>query len=365
MLGFSGKNSRPGLVRAASLRFLPVLSLLSLLLASCATVPPSRPATGWLAVLPDLGPDSLYASVDVASSWSLVDSLAASVGAEAGELERIRGNLHRVHAHIRLSSGASSGRAPQLYLIALGSFSAGSIARRLNSDSSWERIMLEPLPGGDFRSHHWSDRTYWRKDQLEIAVPARGILFVTAGVPAGVPAAESLLRRLFFPQEQPLPAQARAESESADIFLYIPNPAFLASLWSASSTAAPAKAASRVQEPGALLQKLPIRQGWISARRQVSAPAAPSGDRKGYELDAVFLLDQVDNPRSVELLLRLMLTLWLRKVRAEDPVETLKAATISADAGSARIDSFFLKDREIAAFLQTLLPENLGSRGRW
>ena len=128
---------------------------------------------------------------------------------------------------------------------------------------------------------------------------------------------------------------------------------------------AAAQAQSRAQDPGALLQNIPIRQGWISARRQssgrFSGQEVQAGDRQGYELEAVFLLDQVQNPRSVELLLRLMLTLWLRKAQAEDPVETLKATKISVDAGSARIDSFFLEDEQIVLFLQTLLPQMPGS----
>ena len=73
----------------------------------------------------------------------------------------------------------------------------------------------------------------------------------------------------------------------------------------------------------------------------------------------MLLLDRVDNPRAVELLLRLILTLWLRKVQAEDPVETLKAAAISVDAEYARIDSLFIEDGQIVLFLQTLLPETL------
>ena len=76
------------------------------------------------------------------------------------------------------------------------------------------------------------------------------------------------------------------------------------------------------------------------------------------------MLEEVDSPRSVELLLRLMLTLWLRKVQVEDPVQTLKEATITADSETARIESLILEQEVIASFIGTLVPENLGGGPR-
>ena len=71
------------------------------------------------------------------------------------------------------------------------------------------------------------------------------------------------------------------------------------------------------------------------------------------------MLAEADNPRSVELLLRLMLTLWLRKVQVEDPVKILKQASITADPEAARIDSLYLEEQQIVSFFATLFP---GSR---
>ena len=367
MLRIFKKSSGSRLTGPAALPLLPVAILISLLLASCATMPPSIPTTGWLSVLPPLGSDSLYASADVASSWDLLKILAEATGNDTEALERVIGKLDRVHACIRLSPDPSAGLGPRLALIAVGRYSTGPVVRRLNGDPSWERIKLDPLPDGSSSSSRWSYRTFWRRGEAQIAVPQRGVLFVTAdGLAADYSAgaaafgAEAMLRRFQRPEPQPLPSLAQTASESADIFFYIPDPVSLALARSASS-AASARTQSRAQDPGALLQNLPIGQGWISARRQapgqVSGQGTRPADRQGYELEAVFLLDQVDNPRSVELLLRLMLTLWLRKIQAEDPVEILKAAKISADAESARIDSFFLEDEQIVSFLQTLLPE--------
>jgi hypothetical protein len=373
MLRISGKSRRFGLARRAALRYLPTLGLVSFLLASCATIPPPGPPSGWLSVLPPLSSDSLYASADVASSWNLFKVLAEATGNDTGTLERIMGKLNRVHACVRLSPDRSPEQGPELALIALGRFSTGPVARRLNGDPAWERIELEALPGGDSSSSLWPYRTFWRSPEAQIAVPQRGVLFVSAGVPAVRPAdghaagadsygVEALLRRFRRPEARALPSQVQAESESADLFFYIPDPAYLALARRASPTAS-AEARSRAQDPGTLLQNLPIRQGWISARRQdrgqIPGQETESGDRRGYDLQAVFLLDRVKNPRSVELLLRLMLTLWLRKIQADDPVEILKAATISADAESARIDSLFLEDEQIVLFLQTLLPTTL------
>jgi hypothetical protein len=328
MLRFSEKSRRSKIILHGipAGRLVAVLSLCSLFLLSCATFPPLERTTGWLAVLPPLTADSLYMSVDVAKSRGLLEALAEASGGEKGELERIIGKLDRVHACIRLSPGKSPEQVPEFSLIALGKLSPGSVACQLNRDRSWERVMLERLPG------RGSYRTYWRKDGFEIAAPARGIVFVAGGGPAGGDSAdggsagaESLLRRLHSPEAQPLPVQARGEPETADIS---------------------------------------IRQGWISARRHESDSGAAQEGREDYELEAVFLLDQVESARSVELLLRLMLTLLLRKVQVEDPVQTLKAVTVSADSESARIESLFLEAGEIASFIKILLPENLGSGGR-
>jgi len=364
MLRFSEKTHQAQITPAAASRPAPALSLcvlialLSVLVLSCATIPSIETAGGWLGVLPDLTPDSLYVSADVASSLGLLEVLALTEGGESPELKRAIGNLERVHARIRLSPGASAGKLPELSLIALGQLSPGSVACKLNLDPSWERMMLERTPGRGFSSSHWSHRTYWRKEQLEIAVPQRGVLFASAGAqaegdlavdapagyhPAGV---EALLRRLHAPKAQGLPARALGDLQTADIFVYIPDPVAAVSLQAASAATAPSS-----QDPGKLLQNLPIRQGWISARRR----------GQGYELGIVFLLEEADNPRSVELLLRLMLTLWLRKVQVEDPVKILKQASITADSEAARIDSLYLEEQQIVFFFATLFPGSLSA----
>jgi len=355
------------LSRILSLRLLLFLCFFPLLLLSCATIPTTQPTAGWLAVLPPLTPDSLYASVDVASSWSLLETLVEAGGNGTEQLERIIGKLDRVHARIRFSPEASTG--PEFHMIAVGSFPSGPVTRRLNRDPSWQRIVLEPPSGRGFSGSHQSYRTYWRKGTLQIAVPEPGLLLLTGAVQAGAdpagsgPAgpdggegAEALLRGLHAPGLQSLPSEARGASESADIFFYIPDPAVLA-LSAATSAASSTRSAPSAQDPGALLQNLPIRQGWISARQLTS----PEGE-EGYQLEVVFLLAGVEKPRSVEMLLRLILTLWLRKSQVEDPVQTLKTVTFRTDTESARIESLFLKTGEIASFFETLLPEDLGGR---
>ena len=359
---FPEKNGGSELSRILSLRLLLFLCFFPLLLLSCATIPTTQPTAGWLAVLPPLTPDSLYASVDVASSWSLLETLAEAGGNGTEQLERIIGKLDRVHARIRFSPEASTG--PEFHMIAVGSFPTGPVTRRLNRDPSWQRIVLEPPSGRGNYGSRWSYRTYWRKGEFQIAVPEPGLLLLTGAVqaqgepagsgpadPDGAAGAEALLRLLHAPRAQSLPSEARGVSESADIFFYIPDPAVLA-LSAASST----RTAQPAQDPGALLQNLPIRQGWISARQLTS----PEGE-EGYQLEVVFLLAGVEKPRSVEMLLRLILTLWLRKSQVEDPVQTLKTATFRTDTESARIESLFLKTGEIVSFFETLLPEDLGA----
>jgi hypothetical protein len=160
--------------------------------------------------------------------------------------------------------------------------------------------------------------------------------------PAG---AGALLLRLHAPQAQSIPAEAREAADAAELFLYIPDPVMLAS--------APAQSSS--QSPGALMQNLPLRQGWISARGHTS----PEGEQ-GYEMAAVLLLDPVQNPRSVERLLRLLVTLWLRRIEVADPVAKLQRMAIAVDSESARIDSLFLESGEIASFFASLLVRNPG-----
>lgn len=363
---FPEKNSGSELSRILSLRLLLFLCFFPLLLLSCATIPTTQPTAGWLAVLPPLTPDSLYASVDVASSWSLLEPLAGAGGNGTEQLERIIGRLNRVHARIRFSPEASTG--PEFQMIAVGSFPTGSVTRRLNRDPSWQRIVLEPPSERGFSSSRWSYRTYWRKGEFQIALPEPGLLLLSGAVqargdlsgsgpadPDGAAGAEALLRRLRAPGAQTLPSEARGVSESADIFFYIPDPAVLALSAAVSSATSSTRTAPSAQDPGALLQNLPIRQGWISARQLTS----PEGE-EGYQLEVVFLLAGVEKPRSVEMLLRLILTLWLRKSQVEDPVKTLKSATFRTDTESVRIESLFLETGEIVSFFETLLPEDLG-----
>ncbi|UCF96404.1 MAG: hypothetical protein JSV89_14635 [Spirochaetaceae bacterium] len=333
----SRSAARGAAVNRSAARLVCLFPLMFLLLFSCATLPPSQEEAHWMGVLPPLSPDSLYASVDVASSRSLLKILAATAGSELEQLERLTAKLSRVHTRIRLAQG----EPPDFAMIALGDLTSGSVARRLDLDPAWERVQLERMPGRGFTSTHWSYRTYWRKGNLQVAVPQRSVLLASGGDPAG---AETLLRRFHAPGSDRLPAEVSAELEGADLFFYLPDPLALAAI---------SLSASSAQDPAVVFQRLPIRQLWISA----AGSGAAGGE--DYELEVVFLLSEVENPRAVETLLRLMLTLWMRKVQAEDPVGKLKAATIRTDGGSARIESLTLSPAELASFFQILLPVNL------
>jgi hypothetical protein len=275
----------------------------------------------------------VYASIDPTSSRGLLETLARTAGAETEQLERITTSIHRAYAQIRFSPGGPL----SFSLIALGEVKPTSVALQLNLDPAWQRVLLSKFPDRGFTGSHWSYRTYWRNaaSGLQIACPQRGVLFVAGGAPA---AAALMLQRLQSPGANPLPAEAALDLEAADIFLYFPDPAGLA----ASS------------DPGLLPRQLPIRQIWISA----------TAEQGSYDLEAVFLLSEVENLRAVELLLRLMLTLWLRSAEVEDTVEKLKAARIRVEQGSARIDSLSLTGPEIASFFQALVPEGFPADGQ-
>jgi len=303
-----------------------------LLLLSCATVPPPEQAERWMGVLPSPSPDSLYASLDVASSWPLVKSLAETAGAEIAQLEAITDRLTRVHARIRLSSE----RPPGVCLVALGEFTPGSVACRLNLDPSWQRVMLDRVPGA---GAHWPYRTYWVRGNIQLAVPKAGVLLLAAD---GVTGAAELLASLHAPDPDPLPVRALAAAETSALFLYLPDPLRLISASASSSAPAPA-----VQDPGAIFRRVPIERAWITVRPH----------EEDYRLDAVFLLTEVENPRSVEVLLRLMLTLWMRGSEVEDAVQKLKAVRIRTEGGAAVIESLHLSAAEIASFVRTVLPE--------
>lgn len=329
------KDLRPGLpVTPAVMRRLPGLFvLLALILASCATLPSSRGASQWIEVLPPASPESVYASIAPSSSHGLLETLARIAGAETEQLERITTRIHRAYVQIRLSPGG----APEFSLIALGEVTPTSVALQLNLDPAWQRVLLSKFPGRGFTGSHWSYRTYWRNaaSGLQIAVPQRGVLFVARGAPT---AAAGMLQRLQSPGVDPLQPEAAQDLETADIFLYFPDPVGLAASLGS----------------GLLSQQLPIRQVWISAE----------AEQDSYDLEAVFLLSEVENLRAVELLLRLMLTLWLRKAEVEDPVGKLKAARIRVEQGSARIDSLSLTSPEIASFFQALVPEGFPADGQ-
>ena len=73
------------------------------------------------------------------------------------------------------------------------------------------------------------------------------------------------------------------------------------------------------------------------------------------------MLSQQQDSRSLEVLLRLLLTVWMRRAQVSDPVAKLKAVTIRADEGALHIDSLRLKPGELASFLQLLLPQDIGA----
>jgi hypothetical protein len=283
------------------------------------------------------------------------------------QLAKISDSISRLQARIRLCPP----QPPEFSMVALGKLNPGAVACRLNRDRSWQRVVLQQAAEKESPSPR-SYRTYWQKDNLQIAAPQRSVLFVSGSDPEG---AATMLHRLLSPGANPLPAEVFNKSQNTDLFLYFPDPLALAALTSTAS-------ASESREAGAMLQKLPIRSMWIGATaiqqlteltgRESSPPAgsdgkapSPAGSdasgtgagRQIYEMEAVFLLSEVDNPRSVELLLRLMLTLWLRNAQMEDVVGKLKSATIRVEQGRASITALVLSAGEIASLLKVLVPE--------
>jgi hypothetical protein len=316
---------------------LSLLPLGAVLLISCVSAPRHREEALWIGVLPALSPDSLYASFDVASSRALLETLFEPGGAGIEELDRLAGRLSRVDAVIR----PFAGQKPCLYLLAQGRLSPTAVSLKLNNEPGWRRVVLSPQPELGWTGTHWSYRTYWYNQDVQIAAPRKSVLLLAVGDPG---AARKLLGRLHSPGPNPLPSAAAAEAEKADIFLFLPDPPFLA---------AAARTASVPSRDAGLLQGLPIRQGWISARAVA----------EGYELHGVLALSEQEDSRSLEVLLRLLLTVWMRRAQVSDPVQKLKALTMRADGGALHIDSLLLSAGELASFFRLLIPEDVGTGG--
>jgi hypothetical protein len=186
----------PGPVRAG------VASLaLAALLASCATLPPVRPAGSWFDRLPE-GPVYLY--LDAASErFFLKDAVSGAPKNFSGAVER----TSAVYAVLDPGSPGSAGSG--LSLVATGNFPVGAMRFAMATNGSWKQKRDGPVS--------WYENSH----RVQIAFPENGAVFVTDDASRGTVAA---MIRGGTGRREPFPPQFLEACGRNPLCLYVADP---------------------------------------------------------------------------------------------------------------------------------------------
>jgi hypothetical protein len=338
----------------------PGLLALSLLLASCATLPSARPAGSPWAPLPADG--DLYLYADVRQTRGLLEPLAARLagfaalrdgGLEGGQAARNGSRLgplldrsEEVYACLRFPGPAAE-------LAVTGRWSPNLLAARLDWSCGWVRH--QPSPDSP---PYWSER----RSGLEVGSPARGLLLAASGQPGAL---QRMTARRLSPQAGPVELVRDKDPRVGPLLAGAALYAFL-----------PAAAGAAGEAGGG--GGLPVRELWLAAQRgegleyRGSTPGQ-NPPRRQYELSLLASLagpsggePGAPNPRALTALVRLVAAGWLRKAGIPEVAARLRQMEVEVNAGGLAVRGLRLAEPELLALLQSALQpaeEGSGARG--
>ena len=272
-------------------------------LASCATVPPSRPAVPLWGLLP--ADSELFLFADLQAARGLLEPLAGRLlHSQPGQLGKLLERTDELYAGLRFQPGAP----PHAEAAVLGRYSPDAVGLCLDWSCGWRRSPGQP--------------PFWRNLRLpvEVAAPERGLLLVAYGAQ---PDARGLLARWQNPGPDPLerldltePGLRQELLAGSDLYAFLP-------------TLPPA------------LGQLPLYSLWLAARRQ----------GEGYTLGALALLDQEPDPRVMLNVVRLAAAAVMRKAGLANVAERLKELEVRVSGRTVVVSGLSLGRGELLQML--------------
>jgi len=281
-----------------------------LILGSCATLPPERPAAEWFAVLPDSSTFYLVLNLDTAGA------LFREILIEADLEEEAENSLFERTSKVFGAVELKPGSAPAISLLLLGRYPRLAAKLQLSLSKSWKKVS--------------SPETYWQHSVLniQVAIPQKNVLLISTG------AIHALLEGIKEPAPFFLPTGVKGDLKLADALVYFPE------------LPGGGGAANEAQLPG-----LPIREVWIFSR----------GEDEVHELTASFNLSEVKNARILEALFRLLLTMWLRETEVENLAARLQGVEVRVEEKMVRITGLFFSAPELSRFFGALISQSMVS----
>ena len=275
--------------------------LMVLGLGACASFRPGEEAprqvtpSDWVGILP---PEStVFASLNVSSFQTLLRSYFPSARSR-----RLLARLDRVYAGITISEL----KAPEFSLIGVGDFSSGRFRVPLCLNREWRRV----------------GKSYWVQQKgessLELAVPRRDLLLAANG---------SLSRLLARYDERPvcpLPDEVSGRMAHSELLLFFPG----------------------LEAAAAGLENFPVEAVFLEV--------APAGEN--YQVSAGLVLAEMAGPGPKAALIRLALSVWLRRVNRADLAGKLKDLEIRTLDGHLRLEGLILTRAEIEEILSLWIP---------
>lgn len=278
-----------------------------IILGSCATLPPERPADEWFAVLPDSS--TFYMVLNFDTAEALFREILIEVDLEEGAENSLFKRTSKVFGAVELKPGST----PAVSLLAVGRYPRLMAKLQLNLSKSWKKVS--------------TPETYWQHsiENIQVAIPQKNVLLISTG------AIHALLAGIKEPAPFFVPTGVKGDLKLADALVYFPV------LPGGGGTGKESQ-----------LTDLPIREVWVFSR----------GEGEVHEVTASFNLSEVKNARILEALFRLLLTMWLRETEVENLAARLQSVEVRVEDKMVRITGLFFSTPELSRFFGALISQS-------
>jgi len=298
---------------------LGIISLLIILLASCATSPPIRPFEEWFSVLP--GDADIYFYFNNTTTGDLVLKVLREGKLLDKDTRFILSKTDKIYGAVALGEKGRERNATLYSFLTLGNYPKFFMDLNLSFNGKWKRK----------KASGW----YWfnREKNLELAVPSEHLVAISNGE------MKKLLRNLESPVNYSYPPGLKGDIRNSDILVFFP---------SFTENGGFEKYTKNI--------KIPISDVWLSLKK----------GGKEYSTRAVFVFGSEKHAKLFAFVFKLVLAAWLRDVKESDVGKKLSRVRVRVNDRTMLLSGLELDystvDRIFKGFGESLRKDSKGEK---
>lgn len=256
---------------------------------------------------------SITGKIDIENNRELFTRIVAGLlGAE----EELTPLFDRTAA-VLFAAELSHNKVINTYFIIQGNFPRGITSSIISSDEKWEKNFYGTIPW-------WENK----EEQIQIAVPARGIIFAASEGTEGE-GIEGMLERYRDPFPPAVNREVLHEMEVSDFVLYLRDPA-----------------ETLLGDFPIDLEKFPLDSMWFTMLQSQNI----------YHLSGAFLLGTAEEAKKMAMFTRILLVGWIRKNDLGEMGKLKETLMVQPRGNYVRISGITFDQGAAERFILSLLP---------